>query len=94
MRAIELRWVGKYDEAIITVEYERRRFPLFGRKWIEHKLYRGSGTVWHEWPSGKRCSTSLELYLSDVWIAERWKLHDAQHGPRDGWNRLELKLGN
>lgn len=35
--------------------------------------WRGSCTVWHECPSGERASTSLELFLSQIWTRERWE---------------------
>jgi hypothetical protein len=35
--------------------------------------YRGSCTVWHAYPDGKRCTTEMELLLSDVWKREQWR---------------------
>ena len=39
---------------------------LFGNKQKDVK-YHGSGTVWHEMPTFRRCSTSLECVLSDFY---------------------------
>jgi hypothetical protein len=38
-----------------------------------HK-FRGSGTVWHSWPMGKRASTSIEMICSDEWTRQMWEL--------------------
>lgn len=40
-----------------------------GRFWT----YVGSGTVWHEYPSGRRCSTLAEVNLTEIRIREKWR---------------------
>jgi hypothetical protein len=35
--------------------------------------YRGNGTVWSEFPSGRRCSIIEESWLSEVSDREKWK---------------------
>lgn len=40
-----------------------------GQFWV----YVGSGTVWHEYPSGRRCSTLAELKLTEIRIQEKWR---------------------
>lgn len=40
-------------------------------------VYRGSSTVWYEYPSGNRASTYEEAFLSKVWTRERWRYKDA-----------------
>lgn len=37
------------------------------------KSYRGQCTVWHEYPSGKRCSTSREEKLAEEWTRLQWR---------------------
>jgi hypothetical protein len=37
-------------------------------------VFRGSGTVWHEYPSGRRATTLEEADLAEVAVRERWKL--------------------
>lgn len=32
------------------------------------KLYKGSGTVWNNYPTMTRCSTSTEVVLCDYWM--------------------------
>jgi hypothetical protein len=36
-------------------------------------VVRGSCTVWHYYPSGKRCGTRMEAMLCDFWQAEKWR---------------------
>lgn len=36
-------------------------------------MFRGTCTVWHEYPSGKRVSTALESRLCDIWTRLRWE---------------------
>lgn len=52
-------------------------------KWLENgelevtlrngKVYRGSVTVWHEYPSGKRCGHLQESELTEVWKQAVWE---------------------
>jgi hypothetical protein len=43
-------------------------------------LYRGSGTVWHHYPSGERCSTGVESMLANVWVLLEWRTRSARAG--------------
>jgi hypothetical protein len=41
--------------------------------WLKDKrVFRGSGTVWHRYPTGERASTFIEKQLLDVWVQEKW----------------------
>lgn len=35
---------------------------------------RGSGTVWHYWPSGERASTDIEVICSNEWTRQMWEI--------------------
>ena len=59
-------------DLLVTVTHRYRRFWLFGRVVVEKAQYRGNCTVWHEYPSGKRCGTLTECWLSDVWEKHQW----------------------
>ena len=69
------------DESECMIVMSRHLRPrllwrLFGvkKKRVEFK-YVGSGTVWHEFPSYKRCDTYKEMFLCEVWSREKskWK---------------------
>ncbi len=47
------------EDAIITLSDGRR--------------FRGSCTVWHAWPSGKRAPTSIEVICADEWTKQMWR---------------------
>ena len=34
---------------------------------------RGDCTVWHYFPSGERCPTSLECWLVELWQRAKWR---------------------
>lgn len=40
--------------------------------------YRGSSTVWHNADTGRRVSTSMEYFLSEVFVKQRWNEQDAK----------------
>ena len=40
--------------------------------------YRGSSTVWHNADTGRRASTSMEYFLSEVFVKQRWSEQDAK----------------
>jgi hypothetical protein len=46
-----------YKDEILSLWYSDRT--------KEH--YKGDCTVWHEYPMMKRCSTSQEYYLHNIW---------------------------
>lgn len=53
---------GEYE--IVLVSKPSRFAKFFGAK-PKTTVYRGSGTVWHEFPSGTRASNFVEMFLSD-----------------------------
>lgn len=57
--------INNSNDWFITI---RRRF-LF---WAWETTYRGHCTVWHEYPSGLRASTLMEVDLSDIWQQQMW----------------------
>ena len=57
---------------LLTIE--RRR--LF-RKPSRFKV-RGSCTVWHRFPGGRRCSTMLESVLANIWETLEWERKDSK----------------
>lgn len=40
------------------------------------RQYRGGGTVWHAYPSGRRCEILMESWLCDIWQREKWKMEN------------------
>lgn len=46
-----------YENDVMTVEYDNGTI----------EQYNGSCTVWHKMPMMKRCSTSKEAWLSEMW---------------------------
>lgn len=40
--------------------------------------YRGSSSVWHNADTGQRASTSMEYFLSEVFVKQRWSEQDAK----------------
>lgn len=61
-------FTGHGNEAIITLW--RRKHLFFGP--MVPTEYRGSGTVWHNASTGKRCDTSKEMYLENLWTVAVW----------------------
>lgn len=55
--------------------------------WIERRLgfkskmkaYRGSYTVWHEYPSGKRLGYDTLNWLIQTWCQQEWIRKDTRH---------------
>jgi hypothetical protein len=39
----------------------------------DRSVLRGSGTVWHWCPSGKRASTRIERICSEEWTRQAWR---------------------
>jgi hypothetical protein len=70
----EIEFLMTCTDAIITVY--SRKFKFFGKEVA--KRYRGRRTVWRNADTGKRCSTSQELFLSDVWTKAHWDI-EARH---------------
>ena len=67
---------GSSSDAIMTFETRPNKLGrLLGKKTKRWQV-RGGCTVWHFYPSGKRCSTFMESWLSDIWQREVWKLRD------------------
>ncbi len=46
---------------------------IFGKNKNIKQEFIGDCTVWHEYPSGKRCGTFLESWLCDIWKKEQWE---------------------
>lgn len=67
---------GRYGDAIITLTSRRKRWFLFGPIVETVRKYRGSCTVWHHMPSGRRCWTPTEGWLSDIWERATWDEKD------------------
>jgi hypothetical protein len=44
------------------------------------ETYIGSGTVWRRYPTFKRCSTTTEVWLADLWEGERYRRKAAKGG--------------
>lgn len=68
------------DEMILTVQWKRGRFwqlldILIGLEpsAVYELRYRGSCTVWHEYPGGERAPTYLEAWLCDRWTRLKWQ---------------------
>ena len=59
LRATYIRHVGPRNELIVILSD--------GSSW------RGSGTVWHAYPQGKRAETWMESLLNDVWVLYLWE---------------------
>lgn len=56
------RWEKIGDDYIITLS--------------NGKTYRGECTVWYVYPSGQRCDTFMESFLSEQWNKIRWEEKD------------------
>lgn len=54
------------DSTLIRV---RKRFLW----WTWEVTYVGGGTVWHEYPNGRRASTLMESVLSDIEQRHEWE---------------------
>jgi hypothetical protein len=61
---------GEYE--IVLVSEPSCFVKFFGAK-PQTTTYRGSGTVWHEFPSGTRAPTYMESFLSDARTAYSMK---------------------
>ena len=52
-----------YDNGVMKVKYK-------DKLWVD---YQGSGTVWHELPLMRRCPTTLEMGLADIFTyIKKW----------------------
>lgn len=51
-------------EQYITIKWRAPWWRFWNRK-PDVETYRGGGTVWHHYPSGKRCATYLESSIGD-----------------------------
>ncbi len=56
--------------------FYERCFPLFWKK--KKVTVYGSCSVWHYFPSGKRCSTLIEAHICDLMQAEKFADMEAQ----------------
>jgi len=70
MRLLDWRKAEEDFNYILTVEHPRfwwRFWGLFDKSYSKTFTaeYYGSGTVWRTFPGFRRCSTSLEMVLSD-----------------------------
>jgi hypothetical protein len=69
--------VGRAAEALpklTVVEFEKLQGDQAIVTLSDGRKFRGSCTVWHSWPMGKRASTSIELICSDEWTRQMWEL--------------------
>jgi hypothetical protein len=44
---------------------------------MDGETYVGSGTVWHEYPSGKRCGARVESMLCELWEGHKMRRRGA-----------------
>ena len=77
---ISFEWL-EYDECILTLTRRRKRWLLFGPIVETVESYRGESTVWHHYPSGRRCGTFTEGFLCNLWQREVWKIEDERASP-------------
>lgn len=57
---------------MITVRWVPGWFGrLFGRS-EKTTAYRGSCTVWDEYPTGRSCGLDVEYFLYRVWLKHKW----------------------
>jgi len=61
----------KRNDIIITFS-SRGFFRKLFRLKEKIKQYRGSCSIWHHFPEGKRCSTLTACWLSEIWTKYRW----------------------
>jgi hypothetical protein len=71
MKATNIRESGGQYEIIVVSEPSR--FAKFLGAKPQTITYRGSGTVWHEFPSGTRAPTYVESFLSNTRVAYSMK---------------------
>ena len=62
---------GTSDYMITVITTKRSWFGL-GKPYTTIKRYRGRSTVWRDADTGKRQSTSMELWLCDVYKKAQW----------------------
>lgn len=70
----EIKSIGNNNEAMIALKEKKRKFILFGKKMEIVREYRGSGTVWREYPDARRCGSDLEHLLCQIWTKYQWKI--------------------
>ena len=71
-KVLSVEKVNISDDVIITIEYTPGWFlRLFGVLATTIK-YRGSCTVWHEYPSGRRAGSGIESMLYCKWTKWKW----------------------
>ena len=74
-----VEWLEDYlSECIITITTRRRKWLFFGPVVEKVRRYRGSCTVWSSYPSGHRCWTPTEGWLSNIWERATWERDDAK----------------
>lgn len=69
---VTIREVGPRDYEI-TIEWERGIIRRLLNMKPRTAVYRGSDTVWHEYPSGDRVGVLLDSWLSDRVTAWKWQ---------------------
>lgn len=63
---------------LITITSEKKRWP-WSTPVTEEQSYRGNCTVWHEYPEGTSCGTSMCGELNDIWTRAKWALTDEEN---------------
>jgi len=71
MRRIVKKVSGSRRRYQIEVEIEPSLFAQFFGATNKTYTYQGSGTVWHQFPSGVRASTWMEAFLCDAVVAHQ-----------------------
>lgn len=74
MRRVVKKVTGSARHYQIDVEIEPSLFAKFFGATNRTYTYQGSGTVWHQFPSGVRASTWMESFLCDAVVAH--KMHN------------------
>jgi hypothetical protein len=78
MRVVKSVTRVAFPEEQIVVEFQPGLLGrLFGKAPVT-VTYEGSGTVWHEFPSGKRASNYMELFLSDASVGHKMKTQSSE----------------
>lgn len=67
-----VRQIDAYDYEV-TVEWERGIIRTLLNMEPATVVYRGSGTVWNEYPSGDSAGTIMDGWLSDRLKAWEWQ---------------------
>lgn len=58
--------------ALTVVDFEKLKGEDAIITLSDGRQFRGSGTVWREWPSGRRAPTGIEALCADEWTKQMW----------------------